>query len=162
MSIRIRYVALILLAVLLAGCDGATEIPATTPATNIPVTSTSVPPVSPLSPLTTPEAPSILPSPTASPLTAPPVPPGETLAPAWKRARAELATRLEVHPSTIELVSVSRQEMPIQFLGCPPEGVTPRADMPGMVMGEEIVLRQGDTEYVYHAHLVKMFYCGER
>lgn len=162
MSIRIRYIALFLLAVLLAGCDGATESPTAAPATSVPATSVPATPVSPLPILVTPDMPSALPSPTASPLTAPPVPPGETLAPAWQRARAELATRLEVDPSTIELVSVSPMEMPIQFLGCPPEGVTPRADMPGMVMGEEVVLRHSGIEYVYHAHLVKIFYCGER
>jgi hypothetical protein len=52
--------------------------------------------------------------------------------------------------------------MPIQFLGCPPEGTTPRADMPAMVMGEEIVLRHDGVEHVYHAHLVKLLYCGQR
>lgn len=154
MANRIQYVALLLLVVLLTGCGRVTATPTTAPTESILTT-----PVSPLSPLPTPEAPSILPSPTASPLA---IPPGTALPPASERARAELATRLGVDPDSIEVVSITRQEMPIQFLGCPPEGTTPRADMPAMVMGEEIVLRHDGVEHVYHAHLVKLLYCGQR
>lgn len=150
---RMKRIALFLFVVLLTGCGGATE-------TAMPTASPSAlpTPISPLSPLPTLGPPSALPSPTISPLAQP----GKTLPPPSERARAELATRLEIDPDSITVVSVTPQEMPIQFLGCPPEGATPRADMPGMVMGEEVVLRHDGTEYVYHAHQVQLFYCGER
>jgi hypothetical protein len=78
------------------------------------------------------------------------------------RARVELATRLGVDPATIDVVSVTQQEMPIQFLGCPPLGAPPRVDLPAMVMGEEIVLRHEGVDHVYHARTVQLFYCGPR
>lgn len=156
-SVNFKLIALLLLIVLLTGCGGAVETAGPTSPPSAPT-----PSVSPLSPPATPVAPSALPSPTASPLTALPTPPGKSLPPASERARTDLASRLGVDPAAIELVSVTAQEMPIQYLGCPPEDVTPRADMPAMVIGEEIVLRHDGVEHVYHAHLVRLFYCGER
>ena len=152
-----KRITLLLFVVLLTGCGGATETATPTSSPSAPAT-----PISPLSPLPTPGLVSPLPSPTVSPLALPTFQPGKSLPPPSERALAELATRLEVDPDTIIVVSVTQQEMPIQYLGCPPEGVTPRADMPAMVFGEEVVLRHDDTEYVYHAHLVQLFYCGER
>ncbi|MGD1991882.1 MAG: hypothetical protein PVI59_01695 [Anaerolineae bacterium] len=157
MTAKPKRVVLLLLIVLLAGCRTATE-----PFTAEPSPSPLPTLVSPLSPPATPSAPSALPSPTVSPLAIPSVEPGKTLPPASERARNALATRLNVDPATIEVVGVTRQEMPMLFLGCPPEGTTPRADPPGMVIGEQIILRHAGTDYVYHAHQVQLFYCGER
>jgi hypothetical protein len=153
---------LLAIAVTLAGCAPAASSPTMDSPLSPPITPAWPPVPSPAggtSPLPTPAGPS--PSAPIRPTDAPAVPRvGATPAPA--RAVDDLAARLGADPALIELVSVTRQEMPLRFLGCPPPGVRPRFDQPAMVLGEEILLRAGGVEHVYHAHGVQLVYCGPR
>jgi hypothetical protein len=74
-----------------------------------------------------------------------------------EQAIADLAARLDVDPTTIEVVSVDEVDWPDASIGCP---------QPGMVYaqvitnGSKIVLRHDDVEYDYHqAGLQPVFYC---
>lgn len=80
------------------------------------------------------------------------------------RAVADLAARLGVDASAIEVVRVSAEEFPAQNLGCPPPGGKDKEPpvQPAFVTGQEIVLAVGERQYVYHAHGGVVVFCGER
>ncbi len=84
-----------------------------------------------------------LPTPRASPW----LYPEEALSRAVKRAVADLAGRLGIPESEIEVVSASWEEMPIQDVECgrPKEKIT----LPAFVMGIEVVLMAQGKTYVY-------------
>ncbi|MGB9871112.1 MAG: hypothetical protein ACPLYD_05590 [Anaerolineae bacterium] len=52
--------------------------------------------------------------------------------------------------------------MPVENLGCPVPGQEPRVTIPGVVLGYEVVLRYGETDYLYHIHGLQVVYCGQR
>ena len=123
--------------------------------------------VSPLlSPLPTPTphvAPavqSVLPPIQTSPL--PPFPGSPQDPVAW--AIADLAQRLGVQPSTVEVLEVTRQELPLPDLGCPsPKSGRPEKPvLPAVVIGQAIRLRAAGMEYEYHVHARKIVFCGRQ
>jgi len=153
------------------GCAPPTDGTAEPPAATSPLAPPTVAPNLPPTPAPTQE-----PSSNISPLTAPtlvtlpapiskdqssPAPPFPTDPPA-DRAVNDLAQRLQVPPDAITVVSVATTDMPAQNLGCYPDGKAPQVDIPAFVMGEEIVLRQGDQEYIYRARGSLVVYCGQR
>lgn len=87
----------------------------------------------------------------------------QTAAAVQARAQLDLAQRLEVDPNEVHVVSVTELEMPAGGLGCPPgaKGET-GPEPPGIVMGQEIVLGVNGQQHVYHAHALRLVYCGGR
>lgn len=52
--------------------------------------------------------------------------------------------------------------MPVENLGCPVPGQESGFTIPGVVFGYEVVLRYGETEYLYHIHGLRVVYCGQQ
>ena len=65
----------------------------------------------------------------------------------------DLASRLGVDSDDVVVMDIKELEMPAADLGCPgaPSGEA-KEDPGGMVMGQEIVLAVGSSEYIYRAH----------
>lgn len=77
--------------------------------------------------------------------------------PVVEQAIADLASRLGVDPSTIEVVSVEEVDWPDASIGCPQPGMS-YAQV--LVNGSRIVLRADGTEYAYHQGGTReAFYC---
>ncbi len=93
-----------------------------------------------------------------APTLAPPVPSQEDIVTV---ARADLAGRLNVAISTIELVSLEPAELPLPGLGCPS---TPQPSagpvVPALVAGQVLRLRAGGVDYEYRAHARLLVFCG--
>ncbi len=133
-----------LLALVMVGC--AVSEPAPTPA--VPVLPTLVDvKLIPISPLPTPALPTEKEVKQPEPQPSPTFPADEALSRAVKRAVADLAKRLGIPESEIEVVSASWEEMPIQDVECGrPEG---KITLPAFVMGIEVVLYAQGKTYVY-------------
>lgn len=71
----------------------------------------------------------------------------------------DLAQRLGIPASEIQVVSVITQELPVQNLGCPQKLPTGGPDVQGEVMGKVIRLQAGDTIYEYRARGRDLVYC---
>ncbi len=86
-------------------------------------------------------------SPLPTPIASPQAYPEDALSRAVKRAVADLAKRLGIPESEIEVISASWEEMPIQDVECgqPEEKIT----LPAFVMGIEVVLMAQGKTYVY-------------
>jgi hypothetical protein len=77
-------------------------------------------------------------------------------------AKADLAERLKVASTEIQVISRTQQEMHIQNLGCPTPGLKTDKSLPAFVIGTEIVLRYDNDSYVYHARGRQVIFCGQR
>lgn len=78
------------------------------------------------------------------------------------RATADLAKRLGMEASLVEVVRVSADEFPAQNLGCPSlKDKTPSPVQPAFVTGWEIVLAAAGQEYLYRAHAGLVVFCRE-
>jgi hypothetical protein len=69
-------------------------------------------------------------------------------APVEMRARLDLAGRLKVLPTEIEIVSVEKTEMPAGSLGCEN---TESIGQAGLIIGDEVALRVADKTYTYRS-----------
>jgi hypothetical protein len=136
---------LLMAALVVAACVPVVANPIPMPAEEQPLPT----PVSPLKPTITPAQ-----APTTTRTT-----PGKASGadnPVALLAQADLAGRLKLTTSQVEIVSVTSIEMPTGSLGCG----TPKAPAPpGIVMGEEIVLRAGDRDYRYRTDGRRMVPC---
>ena len=157
-----------LMAVAIAGCTpgtGGAERPrGTRPEEGVPQTWPTATPTAGWTPLPTlvpvgDRTTVVLPRPTRPLPTLVPLPTGPFPA---ALAVEDLARRLRVSPDAIVVVSVAKAEMPIQDLGCYPDGKVPDITLPGIVIGEEIVLQAQGGTYVYHARGLQVVYCGQR
>ncbi len=75
------------------------------------------------------------------------------------RAKDDLAVRLGIDPSAIEVVRVSTEEFPAQNLGCLSSDREPV--QPALVTGKEIVLKANGRYYLYRAHGGIVLFCRE-
>jgi len=75
-------------------------------------------------------------------------------------ASADLAARLDVSVTEVELVSVTPDEFPASNLGCGEFSKQPDRPIPALVTGQRIVLEISGDRYVYHAHGPQIAYCG--
>lgn len=78
-----------------------------------------------------------------------------------ERARADLAGRLKVATDTVEVVSVTRDEVPIGVFNCTARrtpGKVPYTQ-PALVTAVEIVLRAGGREVTYYAQGQRLVTC---
>jgi hypothetical protein len=76
------------------------------------------------------------------------------------RARADLARRLSVPIETVQVVNVSREEVPIDNLRCDNRGKQiPTVSLPAFVNGTEITLRVGDKQYTYYVRGNELIMC---
>jgi hypothetical protein len=125
-----------------------TELPTTTapsPTITPPLTSAPIKDTTPgdLAPTTPPEV----------TMTGPSVPTRSNV----EIAVADLAARLDVDPTEIEIVSVDEVTWPDGSLGCPHPGMSYTQ---ALVDGQLIVLAVDDTEYEYHSGRAgEPFYC---
>jgi hypothetical protein len=112
------------------------------------------------SPLSTLEAPQ-LPTRAVSPLSTPPatVLP-RSMSALIELARADLARRLNVAITQIEVVSVVESEQPLQVSVCRPLG-TLEPSIPAIVMGQEITLAAGGQTYTYWAQRGRLVLCTD-
>jgi hypothetical protein len=74
------------------------------------------------------------------------------------RAKSDLAQRLGLASAGIDVVRVTRVELPIQDLGCP-GSKEPEFTIPALVTGYEIILSAGGKEHVYHARGARVVFC---
>lgn len=74
--------------------------------------------------------------------------PGEPLDRLVEEAVADLATRLQVAPATIEVLRTEEITWPDGSLGCPQPG---EAYTQALVEGYRVILRHGARIYLYHA-----------
>lgn len=141
MSTRPRFTALLFLALLVAACggeDGETGITTSPPSTSTATEPATIPAPTDTAPTTS--APGTTMSDENSPVDA-------VLEPLVTIARQDLAARLGVEESTIQIATVEWVVWPDGSLGCP---------QPGMVYtqvqvdGYRILLVTGETEYAYH------------
>ena len=101
-------------------------------------------------------------SPLEAPVTTSPLitPASGTLSPAEK-AVVDLAERLAVAPTSIQIERVEPDEFPAQGLGCAePASKEFSGDRPAFVTGQAIWLRVGDALYEYHGHGSQLVFCG--
>ena len=75
------------------------------------------------------------------------------------RAREALAKRLNLPLEAIEVITVTREEMPIEKLGCGPSEAQGELTIPALVIGQEIVLRAGGREYVFRSDGRRLILC---
>ncbi len=75
------------------------------------------------------------------------------------RAREALAERLNLSSDAVEVVSVTREEMPIENLGCGPLEAQGEVTIPGLIVGQEIVLRAGGREYAFRSDGRRLILC---
>jgi hypothetical protein len=94
----------------------------------------------------------VTPVPTSSP---------PSIRPPEQRAITELAHYLSIAPEDIRVVRVTREEMPIQNLGCPTGEPDPEITLPAFVIGSEIVLAVADHYYVYRVGGGRVILCQE-
>ncbi len=125
---------------LFAGCTAIPPSPVAVPGLERPTMSSPKP-----SQTTAPKV-SATPASTKAPAVATSTP--ESGQPVALQARADLAARLKVAPSQVEIISVIQTEMPVGSLGCGPES---RVAAPGIVMGDEIRLQAEGQEYIYRS-----------
>jgi len=78
------------------------------------------------------------------------------------RAVSDLARRLGVEPSSVEVLAAVDDELPAQDLGCPSSPQKEQPVRPALVMGKVIRLRAAGLEYEYRAHGGRMAFCGQR
>jgi hypothetical protein len=148
-----------LLSPLAASCTGKLEQPAQsspsllTPSAALPA-STLIPTQiigQPASPMT------ILPSPSSessqSPL--PRITPNAGV----QRAMEDLARRLHLELSTIQVVSITNDDFPSGDLGCPASG-TPSLPQPAFVTGQVVLFDAHGARYIYHIHGGQVAFCG--
>ncbi|MFN8484424.1 MAG: hypothetical protein U0768_15400 [Anaerolineae bacterium] len=78
-----------------------------------------------------------------------------------ERARADLAQRLRLAPDAVEVVSVTRGDVPIGALNCAARRTPDKAPytQPALVMAVEIVLRAGGREVTYYAQGQRLVTC---
>ncbi|MCX6030200.1 MAG: hypothetical protein NT169_13010 [Chloroflexi bacterium] len=126
--------------VVLAGC---TAVPAGQP---VPTTSATRAPVE----VTTLPSPSRQVTPAGTPA------PGAVMQ-VETQAALDLAGRLNVPAERVELISVNRTEMPTGSLGC---GPTDGVGQPGLIIGDEIILRAGGLEYTYRSDGRRLVPCS--
>jgi hypothetical protein len=89
--------------------------------------------------------------------TVPPTPANAESTSLEARAAVDLAHRLNVPADKVEVVSSQKTEMPVGSLGCgPTEGV----GQPGLLIGDEIVLRAGGLEYTYRSDGRRLVPCS--
>ncbi|MBI3943224.1 MAG: hypothetical protein HY326_09445 [Chloroflexi bacterium] len=74
-------------------------------------------------------------------------------------ARQELSSRLKIGPESIQVLSVTQSEMPLQNLGCGSESTV---TVPAQIIGTVIILQAGGKQYEYRAHLNQLVFCGEK
>lgn len=132
-----KVLCLFFITLTLAGCAA----PEPTPAPQVGIR------LGPLSPLPTP-SPYVEPEPSPTPTVPSPVSHDEeALSRAVRRAVADLSRRLGIPEEEIEVVSATREEMPVQDVECGrPES---RIVLPAFVMGIEVVLSACGQTYVY-------------
>ncbi|MCX7707861.1 MAG: hypothetical protein N2204_07620 [Anaerolineae bacterium] len=93
-----------------------------------------------------------------SPLPTPTPGPGpQGASPIGWAAQRDLAQRLGIPEDQVEIVSIEKAEMPVGSLGC---GETEGRQNLGLIIGEEIVLRVQDREYVYHSDGRRLVPCS--
>jgi hypothetical protein len=73
---------------------------------------------------------------------------------------ADLAARLNIDRTAIQVIEVTRQEFPLPDLGCPAK--EKESPLPAVVFGQLIRLRADDTSYEYHARGRDVRFCGVR
>lgn len=132
----------------------ATMTPTTAPTEPTPEEQATGPNAEPTVPpsATSPETP----TPAATERVNAPLPADPALAQVVRVAVADLARRLNLTAESVTLVSVQETEMPVGSLGCPgAEGW----ENQGIVMGTEIVLAAGDTEYTYRSDRGRLLPC---
>ncbi|MFN8475622.1 MAG: hypothetical protein U0822_25800 [Anaerolineae bacterium] len=149
--------------------------PTTSPPTPLPTSSPSpLPTLSPTKPATFPTQP-VQQLPMPVPRT--PMPTSEGGAPRvvilptpWRlmddaafgaQARADLAKRLKLAPDVIEVVSVTRGDVPIGVFNCAARRTPDKVPytQPALVTAVEIVLRVGDRQYTYYAQGQRLITC---
>jgi len=72
----------------------------------------------------------------------------------------DLAGRLGLDPSEIEVVSVDSDELPAKTLGCSTKNQPGAPVLPAFVSGKIIRLRAGEQIYEYHASGLQVVYCS--
>ncbi len=93
-----------------------------------------------------------------SPLPTPTPGPGpEKVSPIAWAAQRDLAQRLRLPENQIEIVSITKAEMPIGSLGC---GEAEGRQNLGLILGEEIALRAQGQEYIYHSDGRRLVPCS--
>ncbi|MCS7222278.1 MAG: hypothetical protein RML36_15530 [Anaerolineae bacterium] len=100
-------------------------------------------------------APTPTPAPGPASIRAPKLPEGAAIV----RSREALAERLGLSPEAVEVISVTRVEMPIENLGCGPTEAQVEGVIPALVIGQEIVLRAGGQEYVFRSDGRRLILC---
>ena len=78
-----------------------------------------------------------------------------------QQAIRDLAHRLGIFPSSIELISSSLTEMAYQDVGCELPKGTERFTLPAVRLVFEIILQVGDKQYRYLAWGPRLLFCGE-
>ncbi len=97
--------------------------------------------------------------------TTPPASPDEpfstTVQDAAEVAIADLAARLDIDRTEIQVIEVTRQEFPLPDLGCPPVGGKGHeSPLPAVVFGQLVRLRANDITYEYHIRGWDVRFCG--
>jgi hypothetical protein len=76
-------------------------------------------------------------------------------------AVADLAARLDIDRTDIQVLEVTRQEFPLPDLGCPlGGGKGHQSPLPAVVLGQLVRLRANDVIYEYHARGRDVRFCG--
>jgi hypothetical protein len=75
-------------------------------------------------------------------------------------AVGDLADKLGLDPSQIEVVSVDTDQLPAKTLGCSTKDQPGAPVLPAFVSGKIIRLRAGDEIYEYHATGLQVVYCS--
>ena len=82
-----------------------------------------------------------------------------TPGPSVEIALSDLAQRLGVAKSAVELIRIELADMPLPDLGCPANPGTPPPDS-ARVTGQVIWLKAGKDEYLYHSDGQVVVFCG--
>ncbi len=102
--------------------------------------------------------------PDTSPLSTPtdgPLDPARLAGDLAQKAIVDLAERLSIDSTTIQIERVESNEFPAQGLGCAePESKDVSGDQPAFVTGQSIWLRVGDARYEYRSHGTQLVFCG--
>lgn len=77
-----------------------------------------------------------------------------------EQARLDLAQRLSIPSAAVDVVSITREPVPIDALRCTPrDAQQPQVTLPGLVNATEIVLRVGSQEYTYYVRGRQLIRC---
>lgn len=160
-QIEVRQIAVLVLMALLAACGDAESDTLTTTSTSLADTSPTSVPMTDDSLKPKPEPPTSLPSgigggrqDLVTDASAP-----STAEEAAEVAVADLATRLDVNASEIEVISASRHTWNDGSLGCPEPG---QVYTQALTPGYRVIVSDGNEAYAYHgAEGRPLFYCAD-